>query len=283
MLRRLAAASTGACAAALRELNQLVTQPTHQGHPAAPRARPSTPREPLAEYVVPAQTVCNYWNYWFTFLPDALSEPRPGRLLAAARRSPRFPGGARRSRSPRRRLLRHPGQRQAARRPAGGEFKPVRAPDHSTRIPTARPASTNADCQPGQIGYPLGQLPGPRPAASPTRPTRVSDLPGSPRPDDRVLQRRRRARAASTRRVDSRQPETWEGARSEGQATRAAAAELGDRPGAASIVLAIGSLLAFTKELPWSDALRGPRRLLLGAERAHRARRCGSPASTSAR
>ena len=28
----------------------------------------------LAEEVVPAQTVCNYWNYWFTFLPEHLSE-----------------------------------------------------------------------------------------------------------------------------------------------------------------------------------------------------------------
>ncbi len=23
---------------------------------------------------MPAQTVCNYWNYWFTFLPEALSD-----------------------------------------------------------------------------------------------------------------------------------------------------------------------------------------------------------------
>jgi ABC-type transporter Mla subunit MlaD len=29
---------------------------------------------PLAENVVPAQTVCNYWNYWFTILTEHLSE-----------------------------------------------------------------------------------------------------------------------------------------------------------------------------------------------------------------
>ena len=28
----------------------------------------------FSEWVVPAQTVCNYWNYWFTFLPEALSD-----------------------------------------------------------------------------------------------------------------------------------------------------------------------------------------------------------------
>jgi ABC-type transporter Mla subunit MlaD len=30
--------------------------------------------EPLARNVVPAQTVCNYFNYWFTFLPNGLSD-----------------------------------------------------------------------------------------------------------------------------------------------------------------------------------------------------------------
>ena len=28
----------------------------------------------FSEWFVPAQTVCNYWNYWFTFLPEALSD-----------------------------------------------------------------------------------------------------------------------------------------------------------------------------------------------------------------
>jgi len=30
--------------------------------------------KPLAKYVVPAQTVCNYWNYFWTFLPEHLTE-----------------------------------------------------------------------------------------------------------------------------------------------------------------------------------------------------------------
>lgn len=29
---------------------------------------------PLAKYVVPSQTVCNYWNYFWTFLPEHLTE-----------------------------------------------------------------------------------------------------------------------------------------------------------------------------------------------------------------
>ncbi len=30
--------------------------------------------KPLAKYVTPAQTVCNYWNYFWTFLPEHLTE-----------------------------------------------------------------------------------------------------------------------------------------------------------------------------------------------------------------
>ncbi len=29
---------------------------------------------PLARHVAPYQTVCNYWNYWFTWLPEHLTE-----------------------------------------------------------------------------------------------------------------------------------------------------------------------------------------------------------------
>ncbi|HEX8066810.1 MAG TPA: MlaD family protein [Thermoleophilaceae bacterium] len=33
---------------------------------------------PLLEYVAPYQTVCNYWNYWFTVLSEHVSEPVRG-------------------------------------------------------------------------------------------------------------------------------------------------------------------------------------------------------------
>jgi ABC-type transporter Mla subunit MlaD len=58
---------------ALTELKNLVQQPS---------TRLSLQRlqetfnqaEPLARFVVPAQTVCNYFNYWTTFLPNGLSD-----------------------------------------------------------------------------------------------------------------------------------------------------------------------------------------------------------------
>jgi hypothetical protein len=57
----------------LRSLNRLVSDPA---------TRISLQRvgdtfevaKPLARYVVPAQTVCNYWNYWFTYLTEHITE-----------------------------------------------------------------------------------------------------------------------------------------------------------------------------------------------------------------
>ena len=34
--------------------------------------------KPLLRWVVPAQTVCNYFNYWFTFLPSAFDRDQVG-------------------------------------------------------------------------------------------------------------------------------------------------------------------------------------------------------------
>ena len=56
-----------------RQLLQLVQQPTTRT--ALLRlADTFDMAEPLARGVVPAQTVCNYWNYWFTSLPNGLSD-----------------------------------------------------------------------------------------------------------------------------------------------------------------------------------------------------------------
>ena len=63
----------------LRELNQLVSQPAtritlerlEQTFEAA---------KPLVKWVVPQQTVCNYWNYWFTFVPNGALRARRDRL-----------------------------------------------------------------------------------------------------------------------------------------------------------------------------------------------------------
>jgi ABC-type transporter Mla subunit MlaD len=55
------------------ELNRLVSQ---QSTPVALDRLRETFDEArrFSEWVVPAQTVCNYFNYWFTFLPESLSE-----------------------------------------------------------------------------------------------------------------------------------------------------------------------------------------------------------------
>ena len=55
------------------EVNQLVSQPSTRI--ALQRLRDTfDSAKSLSKYVVPNQTVCNYWNYWFTFLPGALSD-----------------------------------------------------------------------------------------------------------------------------------------------------------------------------------------------------------------
>jgi ABC-type transporter Mla subunit MlaD len=58
---------------ALRALNRLVTQPTTR-ITLQRLGETFDSAKPLAKHVVPAQTVCNYWNYWFTLLPEHISE-----------------------------------------------------------------------------------------------------------------------------------------------------------------------------------------------------------------
>ena len=78
------------CSAGRRDLNRdlraTLTELRQPDRPAGDQGSRSTrldqtldEAKPLLRWVVPAQTVCNYWNYWFTFLPAAL-RPRPGRL-----------------------------------------------------------------------------------------------------------------------------------------------------------------------------------------------------------
>ena len=56
-----------------RELERLVEQP--QTKSTLLRLRETFDQAaPLARYVAPYQTVCNYWNYWFTYLPEHLTE-----------------------------------------------------------------------------------------------------------------------------------------------------------------------------------------------------------------
>ena len=169
--------------------------------------------QPLARWVVPAQTNCNYWNYWFSFVPNALSDQdqvgytfrqaltnyplgdttvEPARSAARgdyARARPRRRWPATRASSPTARSARRVAarrQRQLRRR----RVRPVQAPDRLRARRTAPPARTSPaqdfdDCQAGQNGYPLGRLP---PAGPGRRRT-----PRSPRPTYPAHAARRRS------------------------------------------------------------------------------------------
>jgi ABC-type transporter Mla subunit MlaD len=156
--------------------------------------------EPLARFVVPAQTVCNYFNYWFTFLPNSLSDRDqvgfdfrqaltnypPGPVhLAAGPLDVTAPGEAQ---AP---MAGYSGIQSNGRagpvpNPAdNGVFKPFElpityGPAYGPHGETPAPPGQE-DCQAGQNGYPLGQSEDTRlPGQSLSNPANaVSDLPGT--------------------------------------------------------------------------------------------------------
>jgi hypothetical protein len=178
-----------------RALNKLAERPSTKASLTRLRDTFDTVR-PLAEYVNPVQTVCNYVNYWATFIPNALSDrdqvgynlrqqlialPNGGANVAT-------PGGN----------IELPAQVQAPiagysgiqangktglADPAGpGVFKPYSAPIlHSPGFsgPTGQAGVDGGDdCQGGQTGYALGELRRPgQPASNPG--FAPSNLPGS--------------------------------------------------------------------------------------------------------
>src|SRR5688572_8306934 len=170
------------------QLRQLVTQPTTM---ITLQRLEETFDEatPLAEWVAPAQTVCNYWNYWFTFLTEHLTDrdqvgfnqrvvivgmPQGDRQVQAA-------GGF---------TFTAPGETEAplagySGKQANGifsptdEFQPYEQPIlHGNPYGPTGQKGTQADCQAGQTGYALGNFP--VPGQSPDSPAvGVSNLPGS--------------------------------------------------------------------------------------------------------
>ena len=137
--------------------------------------------DPLARWVVPAQTVCNYWNYWFTFIPEALSD-RDQVGYNLRQQIIGFPPGPE-VRTP---LGGYSGLQTDGKAgpvldpPSGGEFRPYELPilHASAYSPTGQPGPEFPDCQTGQTGYALGQLR--TPGQSKSNPAiGVSDLPGS--------------------------------------------------------------------------------------------------------
>jgi ABC-type transporter Mla subunit MlaD len=138
--------------------------------------------EPVAKHVVPAQTVCNYWNYWFTFIPEALSD-RDQVGYSLRQSIVGFPLDDVEVQAP---LGGYSGVQSNGRAsaladpPTGGEFRPYDVPivHANPYAPTGQPGPEYPDCQPGQSGYALGDLrvPG-QPPSNPG--LGVSDIPGS--------------------------------------------------------------------------------------------------------
>jgi ABC-type transporter Mla subunit MlaD len=167
--------------------------------------------KPLLRWVVPSQTVCNYFNYWFTFLPSAFDRDQVGfnfrQALTSAPPGPNalqlgpltvtVPGEVE---TP---IAGYSGNAANGKAgpildpPTGGEFRPLEIPDPDgpmgpkravdglpiLHVPINTPAGQNgdADCQQGQVGYPIGASPDVRfpgqPASNPA--LALMDIPGS--------------------------------------------------------------------------------------------------------
>jgi ABC-type transporter Mla subunit MlaD len=162
---------------------------------------------PLAKWVAPAQTVCNYWNYWFTFLPEHLTERdqigfQQRIALVGGTTGPtegNFVQGPLNGYSG----IQANGQTGPTGDPLQGlppnTFAPHQIPilHGNSYAPTGQPNNVvrnyagklgvsgfstkyneAPDCQPGQTGYPLGNFPAP--GQAPSNPGQVlANLPGS--------------------------------------------------------------------------------------------------------
>jgi ABC-type transporter Mla subunit MlaD len=201
---------------ALSQLNALVTQPSTKVSLQRLEDTFDTAK-PLAEHVVPAQTVCNYLTYWGTMISESFTDKDqvgyshreilvgtpPGAITVDVGGTPvTLPGEAEHG------LGGYAGINANGRSAATGTFEPYELPIlYGPAFGPAGQHGTNDDCQGGQNGYPLGQLL--QRGQTEANPAIIAaDLPGSRGPttafwdDDgnRVL---------FDSRNDSRQPETW--------------------------------------------------------------------------
>jgi hypothetical protein len=183
----------------LREVNQLVSQPTTRT--ALQRLGETfDTAKPLVKWVVPAQTVCNLFNYWTTFLPNGLSDrDQVGYTFRQSLTA--FPLGVD---APLDGLSGAQGNGKGG----DGVFRPYSVPILNAH-PYAPTGQKNADCQWGQSGYELGALP--VPGQAPNNPANgASDLPGSVGPTTLFYNDDRQREFVDTRNPE-RAPETWKG------------------------------------------------------------------------
>jgi ABC-type transporter Mla subunit MlaD len=187
---------------ALQALNRLVSQPTTKV--TLQRLQETFDlADPLAKWVVPAQTVCNYWNYFWTYLANGLSD-RDQVGYSFRQMITAFPDSSQVDAS----ATGYAGEQSNGREPdaLGGKFKPYEIPILNAH-PYQPTGQHNADCQGGQFGYPLGQ--GLVPGQDPSNPANgVSNLPGSRGPTTLFNDDNGNRQLVDTR-VASRQPETW--------------------------------------------------------------------------
>jgi hypothetical protein len=206
------------------ELEQLVEQPSTD---LALKRLEGTfdTASPLAQFVAPAQTVCNYWNYTWTNVSEAFTDfdgtgwnlrqvliefplgpvsvaLGPDILQNLTISIPPPPGGVPSS------MQGYAGFQANGRAYSltdtfGGEFEPYTLPiAHGNVYGPA--GQEDADCQIGQLGYPLGQ--GLLPGQSPSNPSYgVVDIPGTRGPTT-AFHLQDGTRILRDTRVASRQP-----------------------------------------------------------------------------
>ncbi len=139
--------------------------------------------KPLVNWVVPAQTVCNYWDYFFTLLPNGLSDqdqvgfsfrqsgvgfPLGSSQLALGPLNATIPGQAQAGLAGYSGIQAN-GRLGGAAGPDANKFAPFSSPilEGHAYGPTGQPFTRDAnggatpDCQPGQTGYFFGRNPVP--------------------------------------------------------------------------------------------------------------------------
>jgi hypothetical protein len=168
-----------------RQLNRLVSQP--ETKTTLLRLRETFDQAaPAAKYIAPYQTVCDYWNYWFTWLPEHISQKdntgttqRVSVIGVPSGPTGPLPGDVN---AP---LGGYSGlQANGIAGPVpiptdNGRFKPRELPIvHGNPYAPAVDKNGNADCQAGQTGYVLGNYP--LPGQSPNNPAfAISNIPGN--------------------------------------------------------------------------------------------------------